>query len=184
MSNEETGGKLVASNRKARHEYFIEEKLEAGLALQGWEVKSLRAGKAQITESYASPERGELWLINANIPEFLQANRFNHAEKRPRKLLVSKKELVKLTEGVEREKAALVGTARAKRRRRALRRRGSAAQEACRLMRNCPDQEDGREAVKYQEDRAHCPVRAQSLLRRYFLQSVRALATTPSTVRS
>ena len=68
----------------------------------GTEVKSLRTGHAQITEAYASPERGELWLINATIPEYLQANRFNHQEKRPRKLLVSKKDLAKLSEGVER----------------------------------------------------------------------------------
>jgi SsrA-binding protein len=92
----------VAENRRARYDYEILETLEAGIVLTGSEVKSLRTGKAQITESYASPERGELWLINANIPEFLQANRFNHEEKRPRKLLVSKKDLGKLREGVER----------------------------------------------------------------------------------
>ena len=92
----------VAENRRARYDYEILETLEAGIMLTGTEVKSLRLGKAQIAESYASPERGELWLINANIPEYLQANRFNHEEKRPRKLLVSKKELTKLTEGVER----------------------------------------------------------------------------------
>ena len=92
----------VAENRRARFDYEILDTLEAGIMLTGTEVKSLRTGKAQITESYASPERGELWLINAFIPEYLQANRFNHEEKRPRKLLVSKKELVKLTEGVER----------------------------------------------------------------------------------
>jgi SsrA-binding protein len=92
----------VAENRRARYDYEILDTLEAGIMLTGTEVKSLRTGKAQITESYASPEKGELWLINANIPEYVQANRFNHAEKRPRKLLVSKKDLVKLTEGVER----------------------------------------------------------------------------------
>jgi len=70
--------------------------------LTGTEVKSLRTGKAQITESYASPEKGELWLINANIPRIRAGQPLQHAEKRPRKLLVSKKELVKLTEGVER----------------------------------------------------------------------------------
>ena len=92
----------VAENRRARYDFEILDTLEAGIMLTGSEVKSLRTGKAQITESYASPERGELWLVNAYIPEFLQANRFNHEEKRPRKLLVSKKELVKLAEGVER----------------------------------------------------------------------------------
>ncbi|MEP7240591.1 MAG: SsrA-binding protein SmpB [Devosia sp.] len=92
----------VAENRRARYDYEILETLEAGIMLTGTEVKSLRLGKAQITESYASPERGELWLINAHIPEYLQANRFNHEEKRPRKLLVSRKDLAKLREGVER----------------------------------------------------------------------------------
>jgi SsrA-binding protein len=92
----------VAENRRARFDYEILDTLEAGIVLTGTEVKSLRTGKAQITESYASPERGELWLINAHIPEYLQANRFNHTERRPRKLLVSKKELARLAEGVER----------------------------------------------------------------------------------
>ncbi len=93
---------LVAENRRARYDYEILDTLEAGLVLTGSEVKSLRQGKAQITESYASPEKGELWLINCHIPEFLQANRFNHEEKRHRKLLVSHKELVKLDAEVSR----------------------------------------------------------------------------------
>ena len=92
----------VAENRRARYDYEILDTLEAGIVLTGTEVKSLRQGKAQITEAYASPERGELWLINAHIPEYLQANRFNHEEKRPRKLLVSKKQLAKLSQDVER----------------------------------------------------------------------------------
>jgi len=92
----------VAENRRARYDYEILDTLEAGIVLTGTEVKSLRTGKAQITESYASPERGELWLINSHIPEYLQANRFNHEEKRPRKLLVSKKQLAKLSQDVER----------------------------------------------------------------------------------
>ncbi len=92
----------VAENRRARYDYEITDTLEAGIMLTGTEVKSLRQGKAQITESYASPERGELWLINAFIPEYLQANRFNHEEKRPRKLLVKKKELARLSQDVER----------------------------------------------------------------------------------
>lgn len=92
----------VAENRRARFDYEILDTLEAGIALSGTEVKSLRQGKAQITEAYASPERGELWLINAYIPEYLQANRFNHEEKRPRKLLVHKKELSRLSQDVER----------------------------------------------------------------------------------
>lgn len=93
---------LVAENRRARFDYEITETLEAGLVLTGTEVKSLRLGKAQITESYASPEKGELWLINAHIPEYLQANRFNHDERRPRKLLVSKKQLARLDSDVSR----------------------------------------------------------------------------------
>lgn len=92
----------VAENRRARFDYEILDTLEAGIMLTGTEVKSLRTGKAQISESYASPERGELWLVNAHIPEYLQANRFNHEERRPRKLLVSKKELARLTEQVQR----------------------------------------------------------------------------------
>lgn len=92
----------VAENRRARFDYEILDTLEAGIMLTGTEVKSLRQGKAQITEAYASPERGELWLINAYIPEYLQANRFNHEEKRPRKLLVHKKELSRLSQDVER----------------------------------------------------------------------------------
>jgi len=92
----------VAENRRARYDYEITDTLEAGIVLTGTEVKSLRQGKAQITESYASPERGELWLINSFIPEYLQANRFNHEEKRPRKLLVKKKELARLSQDVER----------------------------------------------------------------------------------
>lgn len=92
----------VAENRRARFDYEILDTLEAGIVLTGPEVKSLRTGKAQITEAYATPERGELWLINAHIPEYVQANRFNHAERRPRKLLVSRKELARLSQEVER----------------------------------------------------------------------------------
>ena len=80
----------------------------AGIELTGTEVKSLRAGHAQIAESYASPEGGELWLINAHIPEYLQANRFNHSESRRRKLLVSKKQLGQLASEVERQGNTIV----------------------------------------------------------------------------
>lgn len=93
---------LVAENRRARFDYEIADTLEAGIVLSGTEVKSLRQGKAQIAKSYASPEHGELWLINAHIPEYLQGNRFNHDEKRPRKLLVSKKQLSRLDAEVAR----------------------------------------------------------------------------------
>ena len=92
----------IAENRRARYDYEIIDTLEAGIVLTGTEVKSLRTGKCQITESYASPERGELWLINSYIPEYLQANRFNHIEKRPRKLLVKKKDLARFSQEVER----------------------------------------------------------------------------------
>lgn len=98
----------IADNRRARFDYEIIDTLEAGIMLSGTEVKSLRTGKAQISDSYASPEGGELWLINAYIPEYGKANRFNHEERRKRKLLVSKKELSRLTAGVERQGNTLV----------------------------------------------------------------------------
>jgi SsrA-binding protein len=100
--------KIVADNRKARFNYAIGEIFEAGIALTGTEVKSLRDGKAAIAESYAASRDGELWLHNANIPEYLQANRFNHAPKRPRKLLLHKRQLNKLIGAVEREGMTLV----------------------------------------------------------------------------
>ena len=98
----------VAENRRARFDYEILDTLEAGIMLTGTEVKSLRTGKAQITEIYASPEGGELWLINAHIPEYLQANRYNHEERRRRKLLVSKSELERLSMEVERSGNTIV----------------------------------------------------------------------------
>src|SRR5882757_1083628 len=88
--------KVVAENRKARFNYAIEDTLEAGIALTGTEVKSIRNGKTTIAESYADTKGGEIWLINANIPEYLQANRFNHEPKRPRKLLLHRKQINKL----------------------------------------------------------------------------------------
>ena len=102
-------GKTVADNRRARFDYEIGEVFEAGLVLTGPEVKSLRAGKATVAESYASVDRnGEMILYNANIPEYLQANRFNHEPKRPRKLLLHTKEIAKLAKGVEREGMTIV----------------------------------------------------------------------------
>src|ERR1700739_569637 len=88
--------RVVADNRKARFNYFIDETMEAGVALTGTEVKSLRLGKATIGESYADARGGEIWLINSNIPEYLQANRFNHTPKRPGKLLLHRREIKKL----------------------------------------------------------------------------------------
>jgi SsrA-binding protein len=104
----ETKSKVVADNRKARFNYAIDETFEAGVALTGSEVKSLRTGKATIGESYADARGGELWLINANIPEYLQANRFNHAPKRPRKLLLHRRQLNKLMGAIEREGMTVV----------------------------------------------------------------------------
>jgi SsrA-binding protein len=100
--------KIVAENRKARFNYEIGEVFEAGIALSGTEVKSLRGGKATIAESYADTREGELWLINANIPEYLQANRYNHLPKRPRKLLLHKRQINRLAGAVEREGMTLV----------------------------------------------------------------------------
>src|ERR1700748_508636 len=100
--------RVVADNRKARFNYFIDETMEAGVALTGTEVKSLRAGKATIAESYADARGGELWLINSNIPEYLQANRFNHSPKRPRKLLLHRRQINKLIGAVEREGMTVV----------------------------------------------------------------------------
>jgi SsrA-binding protein len=99
---------VVAHNRKARFNYFIDETFEAGLALTGTEVKSLRQGKATIAESYADARGGEIWLINSNIPEYLQANRFNHTPKRPRKLLLHRRQINKLVGAVEREGMTLI----------------------------------------------------------------------------
>ena len=103
MSQDPKQKTLIAENRRARYEYFIESTLEAGLQLTGTEVKSLRNGRANIAESYASVEGREIVLINANIPEYGPANRFNHEPKRPRKLLLHRKEIDKLIGAVQRE---------------------------------------------------------------------------------
>ncbi len=100
--------KIVAENRKARHNYFIEADLEAGIMLEGSEVKSLRTGKANIAESYATVEEGELWLINGYIPAYDRARSFGHDERRRRKLLVNKRELSRLWQGIGREGMTLV----------------------------------------------------------------------------
>jgi SsrA-binding protein len=100
--------KLIAENRRARFDYFLDETFEAGLALTGTEVKALREGKANIAESYAAAEGGDLVLINANIPEYGPANRFNHAPRRPRKLLMHRKEIDRLLGAVQREGRTLV----------------------------------------------------------------------------
>jgi SsrA-binding protein len=100
--------KLAAQNRKARHDYFIESTLEAGIMLTGTEVKSLREGGAQITDAHAGEMGGELWLFNAHIPEFHGGNRLNHEPRRPRKLLVHKRELNRLIGAVQRDGMTLI----------------------------------------------------------------------------
>jgi SsrA-binding protein len=100
--------KIVAENRKARFNYEIMDTYEAGLMLVGTEVKSLREGKANIAESYASDEGGEIWLINSYLPEYLQANRFNHEPRRRRKLLLSSREIGRLRVGINREGMTLI----------------------------------------------------------------------------
>ena len=100
--------KIVADNRKARFNYAIGETFEAGIALTGSEVKSMRSGKTSIAESYAASRDGELWLLNSNISEYKQAGRFNHEPKRPRKLLLHKRQINKLIGAVEREGMTVV----------------------------------------------------------------------------
>jgi SsrA-binding protein len=101
-------GKFIAENRRARFDYAIDETFEAGIMLHGTEVKSLRNGEANIAESYASFENGEMWLINAHVPEYLEANKFNHEPRRRRKLLLHQKEIVKLANGVDRQGMTIV----------------------------------------------------------------------------
>jgi SsrA-binding protein len=101
--------KVVADNRRARFNYEIGESFEAGIVLTGSEVKSLRAGKATIAESYADAKNGEIWLINANIPEYKQAGPYNnHAPKRPRKLLLHQRQINRLAGAVDREGMTVV----------------------------------------------------------------------------
>ena len=99
---------LIAENRRSRRDYEVEDTLEAGIMLTGSEVKSLREDKANIAEAYVSPEQGELWLINCEIQTYKGANRFNHEPRRKRKLLVSKRELAKLSQEVERAGRTIV----------------------------------------------------------------------------
>ncbi len=108
-AKKDDGRRLVAENRKARHEYFITDSVEAGLQLTGTEVKSLRKGQANIAESYASAEAGGLWLINSYIPEYQGAGRFfQHEPRRKRRLLLHKNEIHKLAIAVERQGRTLV----------------------------------------------------------------------------
>jgi len=102
------GSKMIADNRKARYAYAIDSVLEAGIVLTGSEVKSLRNGKVTISESYAQAKDGEIFLVNAYIPEYTQASRFNHEPKRTRKLLVRKTEIAKLSIAAQREGMTLI----------------------------------------------------------------------------
>ena len=106
--NKDDDRKIVAENRKARYAYAIESAFEAGIMLTGSEVKSLRTGRATIAESYAQAKDGEIWLINANFPEYTHANRFGHEPKRVRKLLVHKAEARKLSIAAQREGLTLI----------------------------------------------------------------------------
>src|SRR6188472_3484252 len=99
-ANPERRLRAVAENRKARFNFEIGEVFEAGIVLTGSEVKSLRAGKATIAESYADAKDGEIWLINSNIPEYRKAHQFNHLPKRPRKLLLHERQINKLAGAV------------------------------------------------------------------------------------
>jgi len=97
------GRRVIAENRRARHDYQVEDVFEAGIVLTGTEVKALREGKANIAEAYAAPEGGGIFLINANIPEYSAGNRENHDPRRPRKLLLRKREIDRLTQAVQRK---------------------------------------------------------------------------------
>ncbi|MCP4330844.1 MAG: SsrA-binding protein SmpB [Alphaproteobacteria bacterium] len=101
-------GRIVAQNRRARHDYFIDDSLEAGLVLVGSEVKSLRAGRGNLADSYAGEIDGELYVFNAYIPEYAAASRRNHETRRPRKLLVHRRERDRLIGAIQREGVTLV----------------------------------------------------------------------------
>ena len=103
-------GRLIAENRRARFDYFLEDTVEAGLALTGTEVKSLRNGRANIAESYAAVQGNEIVLVNADIPPYAQANRFNHEPRRHRKLLLKRKEIDKLIGAVQRDGRTIIPT--------------------------------------------------------------------------
>lgn len=103
-----SGDRYAAQNRRARHDYLIEDTLEAGLVLHGSEVKVLRQGQASIAEAYANESDGELFLVNANIPEYSAAKHFSHQPRRPRKLLLHRKEMARLLGAIRREGMTLV----------------------------------------------------------------------------
>ncbi|MBV7257027.1 SsrA-binding protein SmpB [Pacificimonas sp. WHA3] len=108
MANTASKHRMIAENRKARFEFYIEDTFEAGIVLHGTEVKSLRDGKSTIGESYAEIRNDEAWLVNANIPEYSHGNRQNHEPKRPRKLLMKRREIDKLGGAIQRQGMTLV----------------------------------------------------------------------------
>lgn len=108
MAKAVAAAQIAAQNRKARHDYFIEDTVEAGIVLFGTEVKALRGGKASIGEAFAGEQGGELYLFNAYIPEYEAANRFNHQPRRPRKLLVHRREMNRLLGQIRREGVTVV----------------------------------------------------------------------------
>lgn len=105
---DDPGRKIISDNRKARFNYEIEDTVEVGIELKGTEVKSLRTGKANIGESYAAEHGGEIWIYNVYIPEYLQGNRFNHEPRRPRKLLLHRREIGKLASAVQKDGKTMV----------------------------------------------------------------------------
>ncbi|HEY2178253.1 MAG TPA: SsrA-binding protein SmpB [Caulobacteraceae bacterium] len=110
MAELKGAGRLIAENRRARFDYILEEKFEAGLALTGSEVKSLRLGKANIAESYAAAEGREITWVNAYIPEYHGANRFNHEPRRPRRVLLHRRQIDRLIGAVRREGRTIIPT--------------------------------------------------------------------------
>lgn len=108
MAKKKTEGRAAAENRRARHDYAIEETIEAGLMLEGSEVKSLRLGQASLAEAWAGPKDGAVWLLNCHIPPYKQAGQANHEPRRPRKLLVHKREQERLLAAAAREGYTLV----------------------------------------------------------------------------
>lgn len=108
MAQAEAPGRTVAQNRRARHDYFIEDAVEAGLVLTGSEVKSLRQNRGSINEAYAGEQNGEIWLINAHIPEYRGASHFGHEPRRARKLLLHRRELNRLLGSIRREGFTLI----------------------------------------------------------------------------
>jgi SsrA-binding protein len=105
-----SGEKLIVDNRRARHEYHLGDRVEAGLVLAGTEVKSLRTGKATLQQAYAEVRDGEAWLVGLHVPEYVEGNRANHEPDRPRKLLLHRREIERLGAGVAEKGFTVVPT--------------------------------------------------------------------------